>query len=53
MLKWPGMWRLPEENGVSDEDYILYMYNRIHPARAGYQLWWTPLFRDALKEILC
>ena len=31
-----------EFNDISDEEYELYMYDAVHPYRAGYLEWWTP-----------
>ena len=31
-----------EFNDISDEEYALYMYDAVHPYRAGYLEWWTP-----------
>ncbi|MCQ2798214.1 MAG: SGNH/GDSL hydrolase family protein [Bacilli bacterium] len=37
-----------EFNSISKEDYKKYMCDPIHPFKAGYQLWWTPEFEEAL-----
>lgn len=37
---------------VSEEDYALYMHDPVHPTKAGYELWWTPKFREALERVL-
>ena len=37
---------------VSPEDYALYMHDPVHPTKAGYELWWTPKFEEALISAL-
>lgn len=37
---------------VSPEDYALYMHDPVHPTKAGYGLWWTPKFEEALLRAL-
>ncbi len=37
---------------VSPEDYALYMHDPVHPTKAGYGLWWTPKFEEALIAVL-
>ena len=37
---------------VSPEDYALYMHDPVHPTKAGYELWWTPKFEEALAAVL-
>lgn len=37
---------------VSPEDYALYMHDPVHPTKAGYELWWTPKFEEALLRTL-
>lgn len=34
------------------EDYALYMHDPVHPTKAGYGLWWTPKFEEALLRVL-
>lgn len=34
-------------NNVTDEQYKLYMHDAIHPFKAGYLEWWTPVFEEA------
>lgn len=36
------LWNDPDMNAVSEEDYALYMVDKIHPSQAGYLEWWTP-----------
>jgi len=38
------LWNNEEMNSVSQEDYKLYMFDKIHPTQAGYLKWWTPKF---------
>lgn len=38
-------------NDISEEDYSLYMSDRVHPTRAGYREWWTPKFEEALRAV--
>lgn len=45
-----NLWDSPQMNAVSKEDYKLYMVNSIHPSRAGYKLWWTPMFELFLNR---
>lgn len=42
----------PDLIAASDEDRSLYMYDSIHPTRAGYLLWWLPRFEEALSAVL-
>lgn len=37
---------------VSEQDYALYMHDPVHPTKAGYELWWTPKFEEALISVL-
>lgn len=46
------LWNDAEMNAVSADDYQLYMFNGIHPTRAGYRDWWTPKFEAYLIEYL-
>lgn len=47
------LWNDWEMNSVSPEEYKLYMFNEIHPTRAGYRDWWSPRFEAVLRELLC
>ena len=47
------LWNNEEMNAVSAEDYELYMVNGIHPSKAGYRDWWTPVFEEYLTDYLC
>ena len=46
------LWNDPEMNAVSKSDYDLYMFDPIHPCKAGYKLWWGPKFVKFFEEIL-
>lgn len=37
---------------ITPEDYALYMHDPVHPTKAGYELWWTPKFEEALVRAL-
>ena len=39
-------------NNIDSEMYKLYMFDQIHPTKAGYELWWMPEIRKQLTEIL-
>lgn len=39
-------------NDIDPEMYALYMYDPIHPTRAGYAEWWMPKMESSLTEIL-
>lgn len=41
-----------EMRAVNAEDYALYMHDPVHPTKAGYELWWTPKFEEALESAL-
>ena len=45
------MWNDSDFNNITSEDSALYMFDAIHPTRAGYLKWWTPYFEDFLKSI--
>lgn len=47
------LWNNEEMNAVSEADYKLYMVNGIHPSKAGYRDWWTPVFEEYLEDYLC
>lgn len=46
------LWNSEEMNSVSEADYKLYMVNGIHPSKAGYREWWTPVFEKYLEDFL-
>lgn len=47
------LWNNEAMNAVSSEAYKLYMVNGIHPSKAGYRDWWTPVFEEYLADYLC
>ena len=36
------LWNNSDFNNITPEEYSMYMYDSVHPTRAGYKLWWTP-----------
>ncbi len=44
-------WNDPSINQITQEQKSLYMIDDVHPSKAGYLLWWTPVFEDALTGI--
>lgn len=46
------LWNDEEMNAVSKAEYKLYMFDSIHPTRAGYRDWWTPKFETYLSGVL-
>lgn len=47
-----SMWDDASFNGISEAERELYMYDAVHPTRAGYREWWTPYFEKALFRIM-
>ena len=43
-----SMWDDRAFGAISEEKRRLYMYDEIHPTRAGYLEWWTPYFEEKL-----
>ena len=41
-----------ELNNIDEETYNLYMYDEIHPTKAGYLEWWTPVIESYLCDYL-
>ena len=39
-------------NAIDKETYDLYMYDPIHPTKAGYAEWWMPKMESELIRIL-
>ena len=39
-----------EFNDIPQEDYEFYMYDAVHPYKAGYLDWWTPEFEKVMIE---
>jgi len=46
------LWNDDTLNAISEEDRKLYMLDGIHPTKAGYLYWWTPVFREYLHTRL-
>lgn len=46
------LWHDPEMNAVSEADRARYMADDVHPSRAGYQEWWTPVIERRLSQLL-
>lgn len=46
------LWNNAEFNGISDTDRELYMYDDIHPTKAGYRVWWGPEMEQQLLDFL-
>lgn len=41
-----------EFNDITQKQRKLYMADDIHPTKAGYLKWWTPLFEKALSDVV-
>ncbi len=41
-----------EFNNIDTDTYDFYMYDKIHPTKAGYLLWWTPSIEAYLCDYL-
>lgn len=46
------LWNDSSFNAISDDQRALYMKDDIHPTRAGYLLWWTPVMRQDMIAYL-
>ena len=46
------LWHNREMNRVSPDDYKFYMNDGVHPTKAGYLEWWTPVIEENLCRIL-
>ena len=46
------LWNNPAMNAISNGQRALYMVDEIHPTRAGYREWWTPVIEQYLYEHL-
>jgi lysophospholipase L1-like esterase len=46
------MWNDPDIASMTRRQLAKYMSDSIHPNQAGYQKWWTPLFREFLETTL-
>lgn len=42
------LWNHEEMYEITDEAYKVYMFDPVHPTRAGYLEWWTPVFEKDL-----
>lgn len=41
-----------ELNAIDEDTYNFYMYDQVHPTKAGYLEWWTPVIETGLYECL-
>lgn len=46
------LWSDNDFNTLTEEERTLYMYDRIHPTKAGYQKWWCPELEKQLLEYM-
>lgn len=46
------IWTDDEFNDISEDERTLYMYDNIHPTKAGYRDWWGPELEQQLLEFL-
>ena len=46
------LWHDSEMNAVSEADRAVYMADDVHPSRAGYREWWTPVMERRLYQLL-
>lgn len=46
------LWTDDGFNTISDSDRAIYMYDNIHPCKAGYRDWWGPELERQLREYL-
>ncbi len=46
------LWNNEGFNKISEKERQLYRADRIHPTKAGYLLWWTPVFEERLYSII-
>lgn len=51
-IKVLDLWNSEDFNNISDTDRELYMYDNIHPTKAGYRNWWCPEMERQLLEFL-
>ncbi len=47
-----NMWDDPAVKAVSLKDYNFWMSDVVHPTKAGYLQWWTPMFEEHLYSLL-
>ena len=45
-----NLWEDEEVNSIPLKDYKFYMSDVVHPTKAGYAEWWTPMFQKVLYE---
>ena len=46
------LWHSSQFNAISDAERALYMYDNIHPTKAGYRDWWCPEMERQILEYL-
>ena len=46
------LWNDAEFNNISEEERELYMYDEIHPTKAGYRIWWGAEMEKQLLDFL-
>jgi hypothetical protein len=46
------LWHSTEFNSIPDEKRALYMYDNIHPTKAGYRDWWCPEMERQIMKYL-
>ncbi len=46
------LWNDDEINGITDEERKIYMRDRVHPTREGYEKLWLPKFSSELSKII-
>ena len=46
------LWSDTDFNNITDQQRKLYMADKIHPTKAGYLEWWTPVFNQKLTEVI-
>lgn len=45
------LWDPNVSGPVTESEYALYMSDPVHPTRAGYKIWWMPVFEKKLIEM--
>ena len=51
-IKVLDLWSDDSFNNLTDEERNLYMYDDIHPTKAGYRDWWCPELEKQLLDFL-
>ena len=46
-----NLWDDPEVSSIPIKDYKFYMSDVVHPTKAGYAEWWTPIFQERLYAL--